>query len=96
MKTYAIRRRNGWKNASELAQASSVSARVGTQEMPDRVKWIRSYVVNEDNGDLGTLCIYQGVDAEAVREHARRAGMPADEVTEITDTVIVNDDPISV
>jgi sporulation protein YlmC with PRC-barrel domain len=39
------------------------------------------------------VCIYQATDIETVREHADRVGMPADEVTEIADTVIVRPDP---
>lgn len=93
MKTFVIRRRNAWKTAEELEIAAGVSARVGNEEMPDKVRWIRSYVVAEADGTLGTVCIYQGVDVAAVREHARRAGLPADEVTEVVNTVIVRQDP---
>jgi hypothetical protein len=93
MKLYVIRRRRGWKNAAELEAAASVSARIGNEEMPDEVRWIRSYVVQEPDGQLGTVCIYQGVDEAAIREHARRVGMPADEIIEVNDTVIVRDDP---
>ena len=93
MNTYVIRRRNAWKNAAELSAAAAVSKRVGNEQMPDRVRWIRSYVLTEDDGTLGTSCIYQAVDEEAIREHARRVGMPADEITQVADTVIVRDDP---
>jgi hypothetical protein len=95
MKTFSIRRRNAWKNAQELEIAAGVSARVGNEEMSDKVRWIRSYVVGEADGTLGTVCIYQGVSAEAVREHAQRAGLPADEITEVVNTVIVRDDPVA-
>jgi hypothetical protein len=61
--------------------------------MPDRVRWIRSYVVNEDDGTLGTVCIYQAVSPEAIREHARRVGMPADEIFPVARTVVVREDP---
>jgi hypothetical protein len=63
--------------------------------MPSEVRWIRSYVVEENDGSLGTVCIYEAVSAEAIREHARRAGMPADEITPVARTVIVRDDPIA-
>jgi hypothetical protein len=62
--------------------------------MPDKVRWIRSYVVREDDGRLGTVCIYQGTDEAAIREHARRAGMSADEIVLVEDTVVVRDDPV--
>lgn len=93
MNLYAIRRRQAWKTVSELEKAASTSARVGNEEMPDRIRWIRSYVVKEPDGKLGTVCIYQATDEIAIREHAQRAGMPADEITPIAETVIVRDDP---
>jgi len=93
MNLYVIRRRQAWKTVSELEKAASISARVGNEEMPDRVRWIRSYVVKEADGQLGTVCLYQAVDEAAIREHARRVGMPADEITPVAQTVIVRDDP---
>ena len=93
MQTYVIRRRNAWKSADELEKAASRSARIGNEEMPDKVRWIRSYVVQEDDGSLGTMCVYQATGPDAIRDHARRVGMPADEITLAVNTVIVRDDP---
>ncbi|MCT7378688.1 DUF4242 domain-containing protein [Chelativorans sp. EGI FJ00035] len=93
MELYAIRRRSAWANAEELEKAAGVSAKVGNEEMPDRVRWIRSYVVAEPDGRLGTICIYQARDIDSIREHARRVGMPGDEVEAIAKTVVVRSDP---
>jgi hypothetical protein len=93
MKTYAIRRRNVWKTAEDLEATASRSARIGNEEMPDQVRWIRSYVVSEDDGTLGTVCIYQAVSPEAIRDHARRVGMSADEIVPVKRTVVVREDP---
>ncbi len=95
MKTFVIRRKSNWRDASELSVTASVSARVGNEEMPDQVRWIRSYVVNEPDGRLGTVCIYQAIDEAAIREHARRVCMSADEITPVADTVVVRDDPVA-
>jgi hypothetical protein len=95
MKTYVIRRRTAWKSSDELETTASRSARIGNEDMPDRVRWIRSYVVQEDDGTLGTVCVYQAVSPEAIRDHAGRVGMPADEITEVANTVIVREDPIA-
>lgn len=92
MNTYVIMRRKFWARPEDLEKSASISSRVGLEEMPDQVKWIRSYVVREE-GKLGTVCIYQGTSPEAIREHARRVGMPADEVIPVGDLVVVNDDP---
>jgi hypothetical protein len=61
--------------------------------MPDRVRWIRSYVVKEPDGRLGSFCIYQAQDPESIREHARRVGMPGDQIFPVVTTVIVREDP---
>jgi sporulation protein YlmC with PRC-barrel domain len=93
MKLYAIRRRDGWDCADSLARTAEISARIGNEEMPEHVRWIRSYVVQEESGNLGTICIYEGSSMDAVREHARRVNMPATEINEIVDTVIIRPDP---
>lgn len=96
MKTYVIRRRNGWKNAAELQAAASRSARVGNEEMSHAVRWIRSYVVHEESGELGTVCVYQAISPQAIRAHAQRVGMPANEINEVSATVVVRPDPVDV
>jgi hypothetical protein len=93
MNLYTIRRRDFWGTPEELKASAEKSAQVGA-EMSDDVRWIRTYVVQEESGKLGTVCIYQGTSAEKVREQAERTGMPADEITLVVDTVIVNPDPV--
>ena len=93
MQTFVILRRRFWDDSRALEVSAKRSARVGTEEMSDKVRWIRSYVIEEDNGKLGTVCIYQAKDADAAREHAKKSGMSADEVIPVSNTVIVNEDP---
>jgi thiamine biosynthesis protein ThiC len=61
--------------------------------MPDDIRWIRSYVLAETDGTVGTVCIYQASSPEAIRDHAQRAQLPADEIIEVADTVLVRPDP---
>ena len=96
MELYVIRRRDGWADGKELEAAAARSKQVGDEEMADDIRWIRSYVVEEERGGLGTVCIYQATSPEAIRDHAGRVGMPADEITPIADTVIVRPDPTRV
>ena len=42
MNLYAILRRNGWRSPEELQEAAARSARVGDEDMPEGVRWIRS------------------------------------------------------
>jgi hypothetical protein len=94
MKLYVIRRPSGWRTPEDLQAAAARSKKVGEEEMSSDIRWIRSYVVHEADGGLGTFCIYQASSPEKIREHASRVGMPADEITEVADTVVVRPDPI--
>jgi hypothetical protein len=92
MDTYVILRRNGWRDADELRVAAERSTVEG-EKTPDQVRWIRSYVLAEESGTLGTVCIYEASSREAILEHAERAGLPADEILPVADTVILRPDP---
>jgi hypothetical protein len=53
---------------------------VATLAMMPEVRWIRSYVSDAD-GKI--YCEYDAPSVDAVYEHARRAGLPVDRVTEV-------------
>ena len=93
MNMYAILRRSGWRSPADLEEAAGRSSKVGDEEMPDDIRWIRSYVLEEGGGSVGTVCIYQATSPEAIRDHAGRADLPVDEIIPIADTVIVRPDP---
>jgi thiamine biosynthesis protein ThiC len=93
MQTYVILRRSAWDSEDELEAAAAVSRQVADEDMDNRVKWIRSYVLAEEDGTVGTVCIYQAEDEEAIIEHAQRAELPADEIIAVSGTVIIRDDP---
>jgi Protein of unknown function (DUF4242) len=96
MQLYAILRRNGWQSPDDLRDAAERSSRVGNEEMLDDVRWIRSYVLDEGDGSLGTVCLYQATSPEAIAEHALRAELPATEIMVVADTVLVRPDPVPV
>ena len=93
MDTYVILRRSGWRSPAELEEAARRSAQVGDEQMADDIRWIRSYALEEGDGSVGTVCIYQASSPEAIREHPSRADLPADEIIKVADTVIVRPDP---
>jgi hypothetical protein len=92
METYVIVRRNGWRTADELQEAARRSTAEG-EHMSEDVRWIRSYVLAETDGSLGTVCIYQATSPEAIRRHAYAATLPVDEIVAVADTVVVRPDP---
>jgi Protein of unknown function (DUF4242) len=93
MELYAILRRSGWRSGAELEEAAGRSTKVGNEDMPDDVRWIRSYVLSEDSGSVGTVCIYEATSPEAIQKHAQLADLPVDEIIPIADTVVVRPDP---
>jgi thiamine biosynthesis protein ThiC len=95
MDTYVILRRGGWEDGDALQEAAGRSKQVGDEEMSDDIRWIRSYVTAEPDGRVGTVCIYQASSEEAIRDHAKRADLPADDIVKVADTVIVRDDPVA-
>ena len=96
MELYAILRRNGWRSAAELEAAAERSTKVGDEQLADDVRWIRSYVLEERGGAVGTICIYEATSPEAIRKHASLAELPVDEIVRVADTVIVRPDPQAV
>jgi hypothetical protein len=95
MQTYVILRRSGWKSPDELGLAAGRSKRTADEQMPDDIRWIRSYVLEEGAGAVGTVCVYQATSPEAIRKHAKLADLPVDEIIAVADTVVVRPDPVA-
>jgi thiamine biosynthesis protein ThiC len=93
MDLYVILRRGGWRSPDELGEAAARSKQVADDDMPDDIKWIRSYVLEEGAGSVGTVCVYQASSPEAIRKHAKLADLPVDEIIAVADTVIIRPDP---
>ncbi|HEY2602092.1 MAG TPA: nickel-binding protein [Thermoleophilaceae bacterium] len=93
MELYTILRRSGWKSGAELEQAAARSKQVADEQMPDDIRWIRSYVLEEGAGSVGTVCIYEASSPEAIRKHASLADLPVDEIIRVVDTVVIRPDP---
>ena len=95
MDLYAIIRRNGWASPQDLEAAAARSTAEGDKE-GSGIRWIRSYVLAEESGELGSLCIYEADSPDAIRAHADAADLPVDEVVPVADTVVVRPDPAPV
>jgi hypothetical protein len=79
MPRYIIERNVGSLTRDQLRTASRKSNDV-LSEM-NGVVWIKSYV-SDAEGKI--YCEYEAPNADAVREHARRAGLPADKVSQVS------------
>lgn len=79
MPRYIIEREVGKLTADELRTAGLRSNSV--LAAMSGVVWIKSYV-SDAEGKI--YCEYEAPDAEAVLEHARRAGLPANRISEVS------------
>lgn len=80
MKTFVIEREipdAGKLTPEQLKAASQKSCSVLTEMGPD-ILWDHSYVTANK-----IYCVYKAKNAELIREHARKAGLPANSVSEV-------------
>ena len=80
MKTYVIEREipgAGKLSQEELKKKSRISCAV-LEEMGSKIHWIQSYVTGDK-----LYCVYEAESEELIREHAKRAGFPANVVAEV-------------
>ena len=93
MKTYVVLRRCAWRSIDDLREAME-RAESALQWAPDDIGWIRSYLLTEPDGSIGTACVYRATSPEAIRAHATRAGLPIDEIVAMFDSLVVEPDPV--
>lgn len=84
MKKYVIERDIpgvGQMGPSDLSGAAKTSNTALSQLAP-KVQWQQSYVTKDK-----TFCIYLAENEDAIREHARLSGFPANKITEVTGVI---------
>jgi hypothetical protein len=91
MNLYAIFRRDAF-DPSEI-EAIDRRSNAELVRRADQVRKIRTNVLGELDGRLGTICVYEANDPDAVREHARAARIPCDEVVPIVAIDVKRPDP---
>lgn len=79
MPRYIIERTTGTLTREEI-EASGRKSNAVLNGMQG-VVWIRSYV-SDAEGKI--YCEYDAPDEESIREHARRAGLPVDRISEVS------------
>ena len=71
----------GKLSPEELKAISQKSCGV-LRGMGPEIQWVQSYVTGDK-----VYCVYIAPDEEAVREHARQGGFPANSVSRITSVI---------
>jgi hypothetical protein len=69
-------------NAGMLSEAQiremALRSLEALKEMGPRIQWVHSYVTEDK-----VYCVYLAPDEDAIREHARRTGLPADRIAAV-------------
>ena len=71
----------GELNATDLKGASQTSCSV-LRDLGPEIQWIHSYVTNDK-----IYCIYRAPNEDLIREHAVRAGFPANSVAQVRSVI---------
>lgn len=88
---HLVRRRGCWAGPGDADAALAAARAAAEQRRPRETCWLSSHVVQEPDGRLGSLCLYQAIDAEALRVHAAEAGLAVDEITPVFGRIVVRD-----
>lgn len=91
MELYAIFRRN--LVSPDAIEAVDDRSQAELDRRPDEVRKIRSYVFEEDNGMLGTVCLYEAVSPEVIRDHGDKADVGLGEIRKVTAIDVHRPDP---
>ena len=88
---YIVPRTRAWLSEEEVAAAADcVPAVNGT--LRDDIRWIRSYIVSEDDGTFSAYCIYEASDPEVLGRHADALGLPTDSIKPVATTIVAAPD----
>lgn len=66
------------KLGPEQLQGASRTSCAVLRELGPEIQWVHSYVTDDK-----IYCIYRAPNAEIIREHARKGGLPADSISEV-------------
>ena len=87
-----------WKRTLWFEQPVEREASLDSSVVADlrEVSQHRPVILDESDGTVGTVCIYEASCPEAIRRHAAAADLPVDEIIAVADTVVVRPDPAGV
>ncbi|MEQ9336144.1 MAG: DUF4242 domain-containing protein, partial [Miltoncostaeaceae bacterium] len=93
MELFTIRRRHLCR--AEDIEAVDARSNAAAAERASRMRKVRSYILDEGDGWLGSICVYEADGAGTIEEHAAAAGLACHEVERVSLTDVARDDPSS-
>ncbi len=71
----------GASSAADLQQASRTSCDT-LRDLGPEIQWVHSYVT-----DNKIYCVYRAPDEQLIREHAEKAGFPANSIAQVRSVI---------
>ena len=91
---YIVPRTRAWRSEEELAAAVDCLPSV-TAVVSDDIRWIRSYIVQEDDGTFSAFCLYEASSEEALLRHGESMRLPTDGIKRVASTIVNAPDPVA-
>ena len=91
MPLYLVPRTRAWLSPEEGAAATDCVPAVN--ETIDGIRWIRSYIVAEEDGTFSGYCVYEASDPDVLHRHADALMLPTDAVKPVVATLVAAPDP---
>ena len=91
MTLYLVPRTRAWLSAEEVAAAADCVPAVN--DTLEGLRWIRSYIVAEEDGTYSGYCVYEADDPEVLRRHADALMLPTDAIKPVVATLVLAPDP---
>jgi len=88
---YLVPRTRAWLSSEEVAALAGCVPAVN--DTLEGLRWIRSYIVAEDDGTFSGYCVYEADDPEVLRRHADALMLPTDAIKPVVATLISAPDP---
>jgi hypothetical protein len=79
MPLYVVPRTRAWLTEEELAADMDCLPAIVAAAVPD-VRWIRSYIVQEEDGALSAFCVYEASGPEALVRLGEATRLPTDAI----------------
>jgi hypothetical protein len=92
MNLYLVPRTRAYLSDEELAAAADCVPAVN-ETLRGELRWIRSYVVREDDGTYSAYCIYEATGPEVLERHGEALRLPTDAIKPVVLTTVNAPDP---